>query len=134
MSYNTAAALNSVTSQIIAGSIEVHTEVGPGLFEHAYLTCLCYELRQRGLSLRVQVPIPLLYKTVALECAYRADIVVENAVILEVKALDALHPIHWRQLHTYLRLADRRVGLILNFGAQRMVDGVVRVVNNFPEH
>ena len=80
------------------------------------------------------MPIPLLYKTVALECAYRADIVVENAVILEVKALDALHPIHWRQLHTYLRLADRRVGLILNFGAQRMVDGVVRVVNNFPEH
>ena len=128
-----AALLKAITSLIIAKAIAIHRALGPGLLESAYLHCLCYELMTAGLRIDVQKPIPLLYHGVKIDCAYRADLMVENFVIVEVKALEALAPIHSRQLHTYLRLANCPVGLILNFGAQMMKDGIVRVVNNAPE-
>jgi GxxExxY protein len=124
--------LNQITSTIIAKAIAIHRELGPGLLENAYLCCLCYELHLAGLHLEMQKPIPLTYRGVTIDCAYRADIVVENAVIAEVKALESLAPIHSRQLCTYLKLANSPVGLILNFGAQTMKAGITRVVNGFP--
>ncbi len=129
----TAHQLNLLTEGIIAGSVTVHRVLGPGLLETAYIACLCYELAEAKLRVETQVPIPLVYKSVQLSCAYRADIVVEESVIVEVKAQETLGPIHAKQLLTYLKLYDRPVGLILNFGARSMREGIRRVVNGFPE-
>jgi GxxExxY protein len=99
----------------------------------AYFECLCFELVSAGLRIEAQKILPLVYRDVLVRRAYRADVIVEEAVVLEVKALDKIAPIHSRQLYTYLRVADCRVGLVLNFGAPIMLDGIKRVVNNFPE-
>lgn len=125
--------LNHLTSTIIDAAIRIHRALGPGLLEGAYLGCLRFELMSMGLRIETQKALPLTYRGVVIDCAYRADLLVENAVIVEVKALDSLAPIHSRQLYTYLRIADCRVGLILNFGAATMRDGIKRVVNKFPE-
>lgn len=108
--------------------------MGPGLLEAAYVACLTYELDQRRLRFECQRPVPLVYRDVTLACAYRADLIVEGQVIVEVKALDSIAPIHSRQMLTYLKLADCRVGLILNFGAATLTSGIKRVVNRFPEN
>src|SRR6476619_7241137 len=108
--------LNQLTSRIIDAAIRVHRAVGPGLLESAYFECLCFELASAGLTIEAQKALPLVYRGMTIRCAYRADIVVEGAVVVEVKALDLLAPIHSRQLYTYLRVADCRVGLVLNFG------------------
>ena len=121
--------LNALTSRIIASAITIHRALGPGLLESAYLACLTCELHHEGIRFELQKPIPLLYRGVALDCAYRADLLVDRRVIVEVKAIDALAPIHSRQLYTYLRLADVRLGLVLNFGAMTMREGIKRVVN-----
>ena len=128
-----AKALNQITSTVIDASIRIHREVGPGLLESAYFKCLCLELALTGLRMETQKALSLLYRDVTVHCAYRADIVVEHAVVLEVKAVDRIAPIHSRQLYTYLRVADCRVGLVLNFSAPTMLEGIKRVVNNFPE-
>jgi GxxExxY protein len=128
-----AARLNQLTELIIAAAVLVHRALGPGLLEAAYIACLCHELAEAKLQVETQVAIPLVYKSVHLACAYRADIVVEESVIVEVKAQETLGSIHARQLLTYLRLYDRRVGLILNFGARSMREGIRRVVNEFPQ-
>jgi GxxExxY protein len=128
-----AEALNGLTSTIIDAAIRIHRAVGPGLLESAYFECLCFELGLVGLRIETQKALPLVYRDVTVRCAYRADVIVESAVVVEVKAVDRLAPIHSRQLYTYLRVADCRVGLVLNFGAPVMVDGIKRVVNNFPE-
>jgi GxxExxY protein len=107
--------------------------LGPGLLEAAYQACLCYELRQAGLQVEAKTRIPFVYKGIRIECAYEADIIINDAVIVEVKALESLASIHIRQLFTYLTITDRRVGLLLNFGAMRMKDGIKRVVHQFPE-
>ena len=124
--------LNALTSAIIAAAIRVHRILGPGLLESVYLACLSYELHKAGMAFELQKAIPLVYDSVRIDCAYRADLIVAGSVILEVKALETLAPIHSRQLYTYLRLADFRVGLVLNFGAIVMKDGIKRVVNDFP--
>jgi GxxExxY protein len=124
--------LNQLTEQIIAAGVAIHRALGPGLLESAYLACLCYELAEARLRVEAQVPIPLVYRNVHLACAFRVDLIVEDAVIVEVKALELLAPIHSTQLLTYLRLYDGRVGLILNFGARSMREGIKRVVNRFP--
>jgi len=129
----TATHLNQITSAIIARAIDIHRELGPGLLENAYLSCLCYELHRAGLRFDLQKAIPLIYHSVTIDCAYRADLIVESFVIVEVKALESIAPIHSRQLFTYLKLADCPVGLILNFGAQTMKAGITRVVNGFPQ-
>jgi GxxExxY protein len=94
---------------------------------------LCFDLSTSGLKLERQKPLPLVYRGVKIDCAYRADLVVAGQVLVEVKAMESLAPIHSQQLYTYLRIADCRVGLLLNFGARTMKDGIKRVVNGFPE-
>ena len=133
MPQTTAEALNDRTSTIITCGIKIHRALGPGLLESAYSACLCHDLVTAGLRVEQQKPIALVYGGLTIDCAYRADIVVEDCVIVEVKALDALAPIHRQQLYTYLRLADYRVGLLLNFGASTLRDGIQRVVNKFPD-
>jgi GxxExxY protein len=124
--------LNRLTSSVIEAAIRIHRTLGPGLLESAYLQCLRFELISAGLNVESEKALSLLYRGVTIDCAYRADLVVEGVVIVEVKALDSLAPIHSRQLYTYLRVADCRVGLILNFGAMTLRDGIKRVVNGFP--
>lgn len=112
----------------IGAAIEVHRHLGPGLLESAYEECLCWELTQTGLAVQRQVPLPLVYKGVTLELGYRLDVVVEGSLVLELKTVDALLPIHEAQLLTYLRLSGLRKGLLLNFHTARMRDGIKRMV------
>lgn len=117
-----------LTEQIIGAAIEVHKKLGPGLLESAYEECLCYELSQRSLSFERQLALPVNYKGIRLDCGFVADIVVENRVLIELKAIDAIHPIHEAQLLTYLRITGIRVGLLMNFNVPVMKDGIVRRV------
>jgi GxxExxY protein len=125
--------LNRMTESIIGAAIEVHRALGPGLLESAYEACLTFELVQRGLKVEQQKPLPVVYREVKLDCGYRLDLLVEEAVIVEVKAVDRLMPIHQAQLLSYLRLAGFKVGLLLNFNVKVLKDGIRRVVNNFPD-
>jgi GxxExxY protein len=129
----TADRLNQITSTIIAAAIRVHRALGPGLLENAYLPCLCYELHAAKVRFERQKTLPLVYRGVTVECAYRTDLIVEEAVLVEVKAMAELAPVHERQLRTYLRLAHCSVGLLLNFGAPTMKAGIKRVANEFPD-
>jgi GxxExxY protein len=133
MPATTADTLNALTSRIIEAAIDIHRALGPGLFESAYLICLTRDLVDANLRTQTQHAIPLRYKNVNVERAYLADLVVEESVLVEVKAMDAFAPIHDRQLDTYLRLGNYRVGLLLNFGAETMKAGIRRRVNRFPE-
>ena len=125
--------LNSISEAVIGAAIEVHRALGPGLLESAYQACLAYELEQRGLAATREVPLPVVYGEVTLNCGYRLDLVVENAVVIEVKAVDKLVPIHEAQLLSYLKLSDRRLGLLINFHVTMLRDGLRRVVNRFPD-
>ena len=116
-----------LTEKIIGFAIEIHRHLGPGLLESAYEECLCLELKQAGLSLQRQVPLPLVYKSVRLECGYRLDIVVERQIILEIKALERILPVHEAQLLTYMKLSGIRTGLLLNFNAAVLKDGIRRL-------
>jgi GxxExxY protein len=122
---------NHITGQIIDAAFKIHTRLGPGLFESVYEAVLAYELERRGLRLRKQQALPVVYEAVRLARGYRIDLLVEDRVIVEVKSIDAIAQIHVKQLLTYLRLADKRVGLLLNFGACLMKDGIRRVVNDY---
>ena len=130
---STAESLNQLTSVIVQAAVRVHRALGPGLLESAYLSCLCFELSTSGVAIERQKSLPLLYRDVKIDCAYRADLIVNSEVLVEVKALEFIAPIHSQQLYTYLGVADCRVGLILNFGARTMKEGIKRVVNDFPE-
>jgi GxxExxY protein len=125
--------LDQITRQIIGAAIEVHKAVGPGLLESAYQACLAYEVLQRGLKAEEQVPLPVLYKDVRLDCGYRMDLLVEDSVIVEIKAVERLCPIHDAQLLSYLRIAHKQVGLLINFHNRVLKDGVKRIVNEFPD-
>jgi len=125
--------LDLITRRIIGAAIEVHNGLGPGLLESAYETCLAFELRQLGFKVEQQLPLPVVYKDVKLDCGYRLDLVVEDSVILEIKAVHELAPIHDAQLLSYLRLSGKRVGLIINFHVRVLKDGLKRVVNEFPD-
>jgi GxxExxY protein len=116
------------TEAIIGAAIEVHKTLGPGLLEAVYEECLCHELHLRGLSFQRQLDLPIAYKSVTLQSGLRLDLVVADAVVVEVKAVADLLPIHEAQLMTYLRLSGRKVGLLINFGAQFLKDGIVRRV------
>ena len=130
---HTAAYLNGLTDQIIGAAVAVHRALGPGLLESAYEACLYYELVKRGLCVERQKPLPLTYEGVKLDCSYRMDLVGENCVIVEVKAVAKLDRVHEAQMLSYLKLADLRVGLILNFNVRNLThQGVLRMVNNFP--
>ena len=117
-----------LTEQIIGAAIDVHRVLGPGLLESAYEQCFCYELGLRGLTFERQVELPLFYKDITVSCGYPVDVIVEHAVILELKAVERILAVHEAQLLTYLRLSGIRVGLLLNFNANVMKQGIVRRV------
>ena len=125
--------INELSSRIIGAAIEVHKALVPGLLESTYEECLCHELSLQGLSLERQKSLAVQYKGVKLDCGYRLDVVIEKAVILELKSCENIEPIHKAQLLTYLRLSGLSLGLILNFNVKVMKDGIVRVVNELME-
>jgi len=125
--------LNEITARVIGAAIEVHIALGPGLLESAYEECLSQELQLRGISFERQKPLPVEYEGARLDCGYRLDMVVEDRVILELKACDSIEEIHKAQILTYLRLSGLKLGLILNFNVPVMKEGIVRVVNKLDE-
>ena len=125
--------LDSITRRIIGAAIEVHRRLGPGLLESAYETCLAFELRHMGFNIEVQKPLPVVYREVKLDCGYRLDLVVEDSVVVEIKAVEQLAPIHIAQLLSYLRLSGKRVGLLINFHVRVLKNGLKRIVNDFPD-
>lgn len=117
-----------LTERVIGSAIDVHRHLGPGLLELAYEECLCFELRQAGIEHRRQVPLPVVYKDVRLDCGYRMDIVVRDQLIIEIKAIERIAPLHEAQILTYLRLSGYTVGLLLNFNSVVLKDGLRRFV------
>lgn len=116
------------TEIIIAAAIEVHRLLGPGLLESAYEACLCHELALRGIPFQRQVELPVEYKGVRLECGYRMDLLVNDTVVIEIKCVESVLPVHKAQLLTYLKLSGKRVGLIINFHTRLLREGLVRMV------
>ncbi len=127
---DTARPLDDLTHEIIGGAIRVHTAFGPGLFEKTYIPPLVWELEDCGLKCVVRVPLDIEYRGRTLRDAYFIDILVEDLVVVEVKAVEALKPVHLAQVITYVRLAHKPAGLLINFNVKRLVDGVRRVVND----
>jgi len=123
--------LNAITHKIIDGAIEVHRALGPGLLESAYEACLAFELAERGLKVEQQKPLPVMYKDVHLDCGYRLDLLVEDAVIVELKAVSELAPIHEAQVLSYLKLSGCKVGLLINFNVKILKQGIRRLVNDY---
>ena len=118
-----------LTEAIIGAAIDVHKQLGPGLMESVYEECLCYELSVREIAFQRQVSLPVRYKKVKLDCGYRMDVVVEETVVLELKAIEQLLPLHEAQLITYLKLSQKPVGLLINFNVPVLKDGIIRRVN-----
>jgi len=118
--------INQITEKIIGCAIEVHKQLGPGLLESAYEECLFYEIINSGLNVKKQLTLPLVYKEIKLDAGYRIDLIVEDQVIVEIKSVDALAEIHKAQLMTYMKLANVKVGLLMNFNVTRLKDGIVR--------
>ena len=118
--------INQITEKIIGCAIEVHKQLGPGLLESAYEECLFYEIINSGLNVKKQLTLPLVYKEIKLDAGYRIDLIVENQVIVEIKSVDALAEIHKAQLMTYMKLANMKLGLLINFNVLRLKDGIVR--------
>jgi len=123
------ARLNDLSETIIGGAIAVHRAIGPGLLESAYQACLAYELASRGLRVESQKPLRLVYRELTVNCAYRLDLVVERQIVVEVKAADRLLPVHQAQVMAYLKLGGYPLGLIFNFAAARLTDGLRRIIN-----
>lgn len=121
--------LNALSGIVIDGSIKVHRQLGPGILESGYETCLAFELRRRGLVVATQVPQPIIYDGVELEACYRLDLLVEDVLIVELKTVDKLLPVHEAQLLSYLRLSNRRLGLLLNFRVPLLKNGIRRIAN-----
>ena len=117
-----------LTGQIIGAGIEVHRELGPGLLESAYEACLCFEFSLRKIPFTRQVVLPVIYKSMRVDCGYRADIIVADKVVIEVKAVETVTDLHKAQLLTYLRITGKKVGLILNFNTVVLKDGIYRLV------
>jgi GxxExxY protein len=120
---------NGLSREVIGAALDVHRELGPGLLESAYEECLCHELMLRRVPFARQVPLAVRYRGLELDCAYRLDVVVDGLVVLELKSVEALLPIHQAQLLTYLRLSNLWLGLLINFNVPRLMDGVKRMVN-----
>ena len=123
--------INILSEKIIGAAIEVHKNLGPGLLESIYEECLCFELSQIDLNIKRQLPLPIIYKNVKLDCGYKLDIIVEDAIILEIKAVENIMPVHEAQLLTYLKLINKKLGLLLNFNVPVLKEGIKRIVNNF---
>lgn len=124
---------SDLTPEIIGAAIKVHRILGPGLLESAYETCLAYELKKLGMRVERQRAVPVIYEDVKLECGFRADLVVENRVVVELKCKEAIHPVDQAQLLSHLRLLNISVGLLINFHVLLLKDGITRIVNNYQE-
>ena len=120
---------NQIGDAIIGAAMKIHSALGPGLLESAYETCLLYELEQQGLAGRRQVPIPIRYEALTIDNGYRVDLLIGDLVVVELKAIEAILPVHRSQLLSYLRLGGFKLGYLLNFHVARMRDGIVRLVN-----
>jgi GxxExxY protein len=121
--------INKITDTIIGSAIDVHRELGPGLLETAYEACLAFELADRGLSIERQKALPIVYRDVRLDCGYRLDLLVENKVIVELKAVERFEPIHTAQLLSYLKLSGCKLGLLINFNVKVLKNGIRRIIN-----
>jgi GxxExxY protein len=121
---------NEISKIVIEEAIHIHKSIGPGMLESAYAHCLAFRLLKKDLRVRTEVPVPLIFEEVKLECGYRADLVIENKVVIEVKSIEAIAPIHLAQTLTYLRFLDLRLGMLLNFNSILMKHGIKRIVNN----
>jgi GxxExxY protein len=119
---------NELTEAVIGAAIEVHRALGPGLLESSYELCLCHELRLRGISFESQLALPIIYKTIKLDCGYKIDLLVAGTLVVELKSVESLHPIHDAQLLTYLRLGHWNIGLLINFNVPVLKDGIRRRV------
>lgn len=124
---------NEITGVVVDIAIDIHRKLGPGLFESVYQKVLVYELRKRAFDVQEEWPIPVVWEDVKLEVGFRADLVINGMVIVELKSIESVAPVHKKQLLTYLRLADMRVGLLINFGEELLKSGIHRVVNNLEE-
>jgi GxxExxY protein len=124
---------NQITDRIIGSAISIHRRLGPGLLEAAYESCLAYELNRQGLVVVQQKAVPLIYEHVKLECGFRADLLVENRVVVELKCKEQIHPVDEAQLLSHLRLLGLQVGLLINFHVVRLKDGIRRMVNDYKE-
>jgi GxxExxY protein len=122
--------LNEISGQIIDAAVHIHIKLGPGLLESVYERILAHELDKRGLAVERQVPVPIDYDNIRFEEGFRADLIIEKSVIVELKSVEAMAPVHSKQLLTYLKLMDYRLGLLINFGAPLLKDGIKRIVNN----
>ena len=125
--------LNAITHGIIAAAIEVHRQLGPGLLESAYQECVCYELSQMGLAFTREVQLPLSYKGLKLDCSYRIDLLVEDEIVVELKSVEQIVPVHSAQLLTYLKAANKQLGLLINFNVPVLKEGIRRIVNHYTE-
>jgi GxxExxY protein len=125
--------INELTDTVIGACIEVHRNTGPGLLESAYEQCLCRELSLRGIPFAVQVPLPILYKGTQLDCGYRVDLLVDGRLLIELKSVEKLLPIHDAQVLTYLRLGNWEIALLINFNVQLLRDGIKRLVFQLKE-
>ena len=119
-----------MSHKIIGVAMELHKALGPGLLESAYEAALSHDLREIGLEVKCQIPMPLVYKNVELDVAYRIDMLVEDKVIIELKSVEHLAPVHFAQTLTYLKLADKKLALLINFNTRLLKEGIHRIVNN----
>lgn len=124
---------NEIAQQVVDAAFKIHSKLGPGLLESSYQAILVYELQKRGLLVEAEKPVPVTYESIHLDIGYRADLIVENKVIVELKSVEQIAPVHKKQLLTYLRLADKRLGLLINFGAPLIKDGITRIANHLVE-
>jgi GxxExxY protein len=121
--------VNQVTGAIVSAAMKVHSVLGPGLLESAYQVCLAHELRMRGLQVITQVGLPVVYEGERLELGYRIDLLVENLVVVEIKCVEAIHPVHQAQLLSYMRLSGKQIGLLINFHVAHLKDSIKRMVD-----
>jgi len=119
---------DQITHKILDSAYKVHSALGPGLLESAYRTCLAYELRKKGLKVEEEKPVPIIYEEVKLECGYRMDLLVEDAVVVELKTVDSFTDVHFAQILTYLRLGNKEIGLLINFNVKSLKNGIKRFV------
>ncbi|HTX39242.1 MAG TPA: GxxExxY protein [Bryobacteraceae bacterium] len=124
---------NAIAKEIVDAAFRIHSALGPGLLESVYNTVLAFELDRRGLHTTRQQPIPVVYETIRIDIGFRADLIVEDKVIIEIKSVELLAPVHKKQLLTYLRLADKRLGLLINFNVALIKNGITRIVNGLEE-
>jgi GxxExxY protein len=120
---------NEIAHKIIGLALEVHKALGPGLLESAYKECLAFKIRQVGLQIEKEKPMPLVFEEVKLDCGYRIDLLVENKVVIEIKSVEALNDVHMAQILTYLKLGDNRLGLLINFNVALLKQGIKRIIN-----